>query len=568
MEKSDKCDGVPLAIIAIASLLADKPLEDWQMVYKSLIVGDEDKTRKILFLYDIAERYFNELVNRSLIQAVFGKDVTSRFEERYVTSLIRGCRVHDIVLDLIRDLSREENFVTILGKKQLVESSVSVTRSMKGLGLMHGSERKVRRLSIQSDIPLDTIGMPEVVRSLQTADDDLIDVSQLSSFRTCRVLSISEGIGDLKQLDKLLHLRYLEIDGPFEKLPNELGNLKSLQTMITICHPLPLAIFELTQLMCLAAEIDDDSGVIHRETVIKIGNLVCLEELTLTFTRRIGLDEIGVALGKLTRLRVLKIRALSVDASYYKEFMQSLNKLQDIRELRLEYIYRNETTWEPSPESPWMMDPSCFRRLCHLFIYVPVAEAWNTLRHLALLPELRSLVLSAMAGLIGFFVLAIGFQNLRYLTIEGMWVKPKFVQGAMPRLESLHLDVCPGRDLEEINLATLLSLKNVTLEDHCGGFFRGDVEEAEAVVRREVEDHANRPTLRINRNAEIYRLDHDDVKPNKAVRFLVNVWDCWKGDRECDDVEMRYYRWIEEITCDIDCESSSLSDVEYVEVPS
>lgn len=98
---------------------------------------------------------------------------------------------------------------------------------------MHGLERKMRRVSIQcsygESIPRDTIGMPEVVRSLHCIGC-VIEVPPISSFQACRVLSMTEGsiIGDLKHLGtKLLHLRYLEIHG-WNELPKEIGNLKFL----------------------------------------------------------------------------------------------------------------------------------------------------------------------------------------------------------------------------------------------------------------------------------------------------------------------------------------------------
>jgi disease resistance protein RPM1 len=50
-------------------------------------------------LFEIGEGYFNDLINRSMIQAV---------ESDNDGNIIIGCRVHDMVLDFILSMSREE----------------------------------------------------------------------------------------------------------------------------------------------------------------------------------------------------------------------------------------------------------------------------------------------------------------------------------------------------------------------------------------------------------------------------------------------------------------------------
>ncbi|KAL6653919.1 hypothetical protein ACP70R_007384 [Stipagrostis hirtigluma subsp. patula] len=152
-----KCCGVPLAIIAIASLLANKPrnLNQWNSVHSSIGSGHEkfpsmENMRQILSvsyynlpshlkpcllylsvfpedytilrdqlvrrwiaegfihgndietIHKLAHHYFNELINRSLIQP---EHIDSH-------GMVGACRVHDMVLDLITSLSAKENFVS------------------------------------------------------------------------------------------------------------------------------------------------------------------------------------------------------------------------------------------------------------------------------------------------------------------------------------------------------------------------------------------------------------------------------------------------------------------------
>jgi hypothetical protein len=79
------------------------------------------------FIYpeDVAKNYFNELVNRSMIQPA---------HTDYNGEVI-SCKVHDMVLDLILHKSREENFVTVIDDIQEIT----------------GYKNKIRRLSFNQD---------------------------------------------------------------------------------------------------------------------------------------------------------------------------------------------------------------------------------------------------------------------------------------------------------------------------------------------------------------------------------------------------------------------------------
>jgi hypothetical protein len=51
----------------------------------------------------------------------------------------------------------------------------------------------------------------------------------------------------------------------------------------------------------------------------------------------------------------------------------------------------------------------------------------------------------------------------------------------------------------DLGLDNLLSLEQVTIKIDCSGATAAEVQEVEAVVTRAVENHPNRPTIKMNR---------------------------------------------------------------------
>uniref|UniRef100_A0A8R7UWI5 Disease resistance protein RPP13 n=2 Tax=Triticum urartu TaxID=4572 RepID=A0A8R7UWI5_TRIUA len=329
-----KCGGVPLAIITIASLLVGKPVEFWSKVYTSIGFGHEENedvenTRKILLfsyydlpchlktcllymsiypedhviekdsliwkwvaegfiheepgvgLFEIGERYFNELVNKSMIMPV---------ERNQYSGIITGCRVHDIMLDMICLLSKEENFVTVLDSNEQYANS----------------HCNARRLAVQHIVqPLASTSTLQA-RSLNAMCNAEM-LPSLSCFEVLRVLALEGPSGShnpnhLEHVGKLVHLRHLKLGSiGISELPKEIGHLKFLLVLDlgeNSISELPESIGRLSQLKYLNICKTDI------EVPCWIGDLTSLEELCLCVV-----DEDSnfvTELGKLTELRKLR----------------------------------------------------------------------------------------------------------------------------------------------------------------------------------------------------------------------------------------------------------------------
>ncbi|CAD6268686.1 unnamed protein product [Miscanthus lutarioriparius] len=621
----DKCGGIPLAIIAMASLLVERPYDDWSKVYDSIGFGNGDNTTKILSysyfdlpsylkpcllhlsifpednihgkksviwmwigegfvhlekedgsLFEAGERYFNELVNRSMIQTM--EDRYDRFTQWFL--------IHDIVFDLISKLSRDENFVTFLGSMEQHASPDSLRREKNTS--MPRSDSKVRRLAVKNHhvqrIREDAMDMPEVMRSLNIFDSKIEVMSPLHSFRVCRVLNIENCYVpiSLKHIGKLLHLKYLEIsDTPVDELPKEIGHLKSLQTLYfekTGLDELPPAVCSLTQLMCLVAV------GFRRLPADRMGSLTSLEDLRLdSVVGRNATEDLVVALGKLTRLRVATITfSEELDENLQKALVQSLCNLQELRELVLPSTgsaQQGANAWEDweTPRQlrqllihciilsrlPRWINRCSLPCLCSLSVIVYTVEKQD-LDNLARLPELSYLLLGVSTGL------------------QGILLRSSF----MPRLEELWFSVYAGYwswvvndvlleqfptkdEIEDLDLGldNLLSLEKVTVTVFCSGATAAEVQEVEDMVTRAVENHPNRPTIKVDRAGEENMLS--DEKSEDLLQQ--HIQPRCRVLRSKDDPDARFiahlqsYRLLQKAVISIDCAGASLCEVEKME---
>ncbi|WVZ91095.1 hypothetical protein U9M48_037309 [Paspalum notatum var. saurae] len=653
----DKCGGIPLAIIAMASLLADKSCQDWAKVYDSIGFGkNDDSTMSILSysyydlpsylkpcllylsifseddildpyeliwmwmaegfvhiekeghrLFEVGERYFNELVNRSMIQ----------MENHGTRDLYKACRIHDIVLELIRKLSIEENFVTILGK----EHGTSLDSSWEGEKQvdMPCLDSKARRVTIQNchvkHIPQGIMDRPETLRSVCIIFSDIENMPPLCSFRVCRVLFVYESRIpiNLKHLWKLQHLKFLAVVGELvEEFSKEVGQLRSLQRL-ELWHSgleeLPPSICSLTQLLCLKLKGQLKSLPAGRD---RMGNLASLEHLELNIDGRSATEAFVVELGKLTRLRVLVIKfgpVMILEESLQKSFVQSLCSLRGLQELEISFVHASSyrfgsiwELWEPPRKlrhlridgfrfsrcPAWISSSRlpCLRRLDLLLYLVQVHD----LDSLSRFPELDHLNLDGFSWPPMYTVCTDGFKNLRTCAVKTLL---KFDMGAMPNLEELHFQVSaeylayvvsddgslveqlfPKKDATigdlDFGLGNLRSLEQVTIKVSCYNATPAQVQETEAAVRRVVEDHPNRPTLKMEQSLEGYIVSDqrylEKVRQQHNMVFPVSVREI--KDDQADSAfiwRLRGHLYLQRAIFSIDCAGASMCQVEKVE---
>jgi disease resistance protein RPM1 len=164
--------------------LIEKSTLVWMWIAEGFV-----QERQGMSLFEIGEGYFNDLVNRSMIQLVE--------EDQY--DMVCGCQVHDMVLDLIRSISSEENFVSIWGNNNEIGGTV-------------------RRLALQNSRTVKAHMEMPLVRSFISWQWDIDkDVISLSSFKLVRVLVLQSTYDSsnhghlLVPLRNLLHLRYLRL---------------------------------------------------------------------------------------------------------------------------------------------------------------------------------------------------------------------------------------------------------------------------------------------------------------------------------------------------------------------
>ncbi|KAJ6962834.1 disease resistance protein RPM1-like isoform X1 [Populus alba x Populus x berolinensis] len=378
-----KCEGLPLAIVAISGVLAAKDkrrIDEWEMVRRSLGAEIEDNNKllnlkkvlslsfndlpyylKSCFLYvsifpedhliehmklirlwvaegfveakngkeleDVAEDYFNELLNRSLLQVA----------ETASDGRVKTCRPHDLVREIIISKSRDQNFAVIAKDQNATWPD------------------KIRRLSIHYTVR--NVQLNRCVSQLRSLFMfGVVEKSPLrtlfpNGFRLLHVLDL-QGAPIKKfpvQVINLYYLRYLSLkETKVSRVPSYIGQLQHLETLDlkhTYVTELPDEILKLQRLRHLLVYRYEYESYAHFHSkngfkaLEKIGQLQSLQKLCFVEANH-GNGSIMIELGKLTKLRRLGVVKLRREDG--KSLCSSIENLRNLRALSLLSVEEDE----------------------------------------------------------------------------------------------------------------------------------------------------------------------------------------------------------------------------------
>ncbi|KAF4376940.1 hypothetical protein F8388_022656 [Cannabis sativa] len=476
-----RCEGLPLAIVAIGSMLATKDMnrvDEFEIVerslqaelhgnkklkgmqailslslndlpyhlkhclmYLSLFPEDYLIKHNVLIRLWISEGFieeiegrsleevghgcFNELINRSLVQVT----------ERYLDGRVNSCRVHDILRETMLLKSKDQSFATITNK----ESSRRLPKS-------------VRRLCVHEGTKIDTLGENQLsqLRSLLVFTKEInVSFSQKGS-RLVKVLDCTSVpmTTFAKDITKLYHLRYLCLrDTNISSIPPSIANLRHLETLDlknTFVQELPKEILSLECLRHVIVYDYKNSPVMRRFKALKgIDSLSSLRKLNCV-EAKLGDTEFLVSIGKLTQLTMLGI--LKLGAEHVDALFSSIHELKFLSSLRLDSRTEDEVL------NLKFKSFSSLRLLQRLYITGRVEKSLEGLQNLTNLSRLR---------LTGCRLLVDPLESLKNLP---NLVLLAFLKGAYDG-ESLCFKAGSFLKLEKLYVVEMDNLRRVIVED-------------------------------------------------------------------------------------------------------
>ncbi|XP_044984278.1 disease resistance protein RGA5-like isoform X1 [Hordeum vulgare subsp. vulgare] len=556
-----KCAGLPLAIVAVASLLSrmNKP-EQWNYVNKSLgyglranplegmkqvlnlsynnlpehmkacvmylgiyqenyIIPKDDLVKQWIaegFIHateekdkeEISRNYFNELISSRMILPVHINDNDD----------VLSCSVHYMVLDFVSHKSTEENFVTPIDHCQ---TTARLADKVRRLSLHFGNAEatppanmslsQVRTLAFFGVFKcLPTIvefGLLQVLILHLWGDDESIsfDLTRISELFRLRYLHVTSNVTLEVQQTQIRGLQYLEtlkIDSRVSAVLSDIVHLPSLLHLsLPVGTNLPNGIGQMTSL-CTLGYFDLCANSV--ENVHSLGELKSLWDLRLTCSTvhschlKSKIDSVGSILAKLSNLRSLTLKPSSILDAGPSSICISCDELSIVSPPP-SFLRRFE--WSPSI-CTFSSLPKWIRHLDKLCILkIGITElAWEDVDVLRGLPALTVLSLYVRAKPVERIVFnKTGFSVLKYFKFWCSVPWLEFEVDAMPNLRKLKLgfDANGADEHGPVGIEHLSSLKEISVK--IGGVSTDDPDRraAESVLSHAINMHPTRPIFNI-----------------------------------------------------------------------
>ncbi|KAF8043696.1 hypothetical protein BT93_A1876 [Corymbia citriodora subsp. variegata] len=369
-----KCGGLPLAIVAISGVLATRDtsrVDEWEMIRHSLhdeLEGNDRlfNLRKILslgysdlpyylkscLLYlsvfpedhiighnrlvhlwitegfveekegktleQVAERYLQELRNRSLIQVA-----TVMTDGRII-----AYRVHDILREILLMKSKDLNFAKIFNPKTAMCSG-DARRIAIHCTLANPQLSKIDGVRLRSLLVFGTPDLPSNSSLLSPLRNE---------FKLLEVLDLTDAPLDVfpNEIVRLYHLKHLSLRGKkIDRVPSTIGNLQKLEILNlknTFVSELPASILRLRRLRhLLLYRYETGSDLYYRKYGFKaragISSLVSLQKLCCIEADR--KHRVIMDIGSMRQLTKLNVRNLRrEDGKDLCSSIQNLSRLQ------------------------------------------------------------------------------------------------------------------------------------------------------------------------------------------------------------------------------------------------
>ncbi|MCH97214.1 NBS-containing resistance-like protein, partial [Trifolium medium] len=275
-----------------------------QWIAEGFVKEERGKT-----LEEVAERYLIELIHRSLVQVSSVR----------IDGKPKGCRVHDLIRDMILEKSEDLNFCKHISEDEQSSLSGTIRRlsitTMSDHLMMRTQSSHVRSLlDFTNEQP-----MIYFVRRIPTK----YRLLKVLDYEFARLVNVPKDVGCLIHL-KYLRFGFVEVD----KIPKSIGMLQNLETLDVRSSNVRELPKEISKLRKLRHLIGTELSLIQLKD--GIGEMTSLQTLRCVDFGMDGVVEIIKDLEKLKQIREL---GLVVRSEYLSILSSSINGMQDLEKL-------------------------------------------------------------------------------------------------------------------------------------------------------------------------------------------------------------------------------------------